>query len=119
MVIVWQLYSDAGFNQHQKKIATAMGCIVVMGVIYPKVVATTLLWINVVAAAGQPWEIWRQKRTTSVEFWLLLVYLGSATFWTGYGWVLNDWYIMSWGVAYMIAYGTGVAMYRVYQPKNA
>lgn len=115
MWFIWVIYKD---RRRTTSIERLVGSLVIvttcLSPIFPRTVASVLLWIGVVFVATQPIKMLRTGKLNGVGFEKLVVYFGSSLFWLLYGVALTSPSIMGWASAYSAVYLWGILTYQYY-----
>lgn len=68
-----------------------------------------------IAAADQPYQIWKNKNPGRVSARLLMVYALGGAAWLVYGLALNKPFIAGMGLLYVVLNGTALSLFRIYK----
>lgn len=71
--------------------------------------------IGGVAAADQPYQIWKNKSSGRVSARLLSVYALGGAAWLVYGLALSEFFIAGMGLLYVVLNGTSLVLFRIYR----
>lgn len=85
---------------------------------YKDIVYLTFSCGAVILLITQPWEIWQKKTAGVVEIRLLVIYLLSNTFWTIYGYAINNWVMKITCPTYVVLILITITLWFKYQPSH-